>query len=249
MYRVLICDRDDRFLRRVCDATKAYMSNHGEPCGVTRCADDRALRRIMEKQDFAPDILIIDPQFAEGSDGFALADSLQKRYRCQLIFISAHPECVFDAYNVTHVWFVRKVELDNALRHALEKACENLNSLTPGRIALRADHRSVVVDKRDILYAEQTLRRIHLVCADGEEYVLYSKMDDMLLRLREDYFVRCHKSYFVNAAAVQEFSYSRIVMRDGREIPISKTYAHSVSEQLSGWFEPNTSEGSLLSAL
>ncbi len=238
LYRLLVCDRDERALRRISELAKAYMFERDEACGVTRCGDERALHRAMDKQEFSPDILIIDPLYTDGDmNGFATAGALQHRYNCQVIFVCDRFELICDAYNVTHVWFVRKDKMESELPRALAKACGNLRDRAPSRIALRAAHSNVVIDKKDILYAEQTLRRIRLICAGGEEFVLYSKMDDMLNRLHADYFVRCHKSYFVNAAEVQEFTYSRIIMRDGREIPISKTYAHAASAQLSEWFE------------
>ncbi len=231
----MIYDTDERMLRRTADLIKAQMEKRGEPCGLTQCKDEKSLRRVMQQPDFFPDILVIDAHL-EKDGGLELVGELKKRYDSQVIFTSDYPETVFAAYSVTHTWFVRKSELEEELKRALEKASENLRLTIPQKIALRASHRRIVVNKMDIVYAEQSLRRLRLVCRDGSEHVVYSKMDDMLQALNADYFVRCHKSYFVNAGAVREYTYSRILLQSGREIPISKTYARSVSEQLDNWY-------------
>ena len=64
-----------------------------------------------------------------------------------------------------------------------------------------------------------------------EEYVFYAGLEDVQRQLGEE-FLRCHKSFLVNLEKVVRFSKEQIVLEDGTNIPISRSYAKNVRQRL-----------------
>jgi DNA-binding LytR/AlgR family response regulator len=84
----------------------------------------------------------------------------------------------------------------------------------------------------DIFFFESQGRKIALR-TKAQEIVFYSKFEQLTTQL-PDSFLRCHRSYIVNAKKIKEvnFTSSVVTMSDGSVIPVSRTYRDSVKEAL-----------------
>ena len=50
-------------------------------------------------------------------------------------------------------------------------------------------------------------------------------------------FIRCHRSYLVHLDAVQGITYNSVLLKDGANLPLGRTYIKSLREALSSWRE------------
>lgn len=83
-----------------------------------------------------------------------------------------------------------------------------------------------------ILFFEAREKKVFL-STEREEYGFYDTLDDLEGRL-DDSFMRCHRSYIVNTQRIArvEISAGRIVLDDGTELPLSRSFKPTVREYL-----------------
>ena len=65
-----------------------------------------------------------------------------------------------------------------------------------------------------------------------QEHYVYMTLEELMDRLQEQRFIRIHKSYIVNFDHISEFCRQSIVLRDGTQLPVSRTYRAAVSERI-----------------
>lgn len=174
------------------------------------------------------DIFLIDIQL-EGSSGIELGKRLIKTYpQIKIIFISGYIRYAPEVYEVPHVYFVWKPDLEVRLPQALQMACrQSRRSILP--LNWKGHRKFIFMD--DIMYIERELRKSRIVLPEQEHYV-YMTLEELMDRLQEQRFIRIHKSYIVNFDHISEFCRQSIVLRDGTQLPVSRTYRAAVSERI-----------------
>lgn len=82
----------------------------------------------------------------------------------------------------------------------------------------------VLVDYDSILFFESRSKKIYL-CTGTKEYGFYGTMDQLQGEL-EQWFVRCHRGFLVNRKKIEKIAFARniVVLADGSEIPVSRTF-------------------------
>ena len=158
----------------------------------------RSTQECLADQEFLAeaDIFLIDIQL-DGSSGIELGRQLMQAHpQIKIIFISGYVRYAPEVYEVPHVYFVWKPDLEVRLPQALQAAC-------------RESRRSVLPE-----------------C----EHYVYMTLEELMERLQEQRFIRIHKSYIVNFDYIGEFCRQMVVLRDGTQLPVSRTYRAAVSE-------------------
>ena len=69
-----------------------------------------------------------------------------------------------------------------------------------------------------------------VVTISAETIDLTMTLEELMERLQEQRFIRIHKSYIVNFDYIGEFCRQMVVLRDGTQLPVSRTYRAAVSE-------------------
>ena len=89
-----------------------------------------------------------------------------------------------------------------------------------------------LIEYSRILFFEAREKKVFL-STEREEYGFYDTLDELERRL-DDRFLRCHRSYIVNARRIVrvEISASRVIMDDGTEVPLSRSFKPAVKEYL-----------------
>lgn len=73
----------------------------------------------------------------------------------------------------------------------------------------------------DIYYVEAELSKIHLVTG-SEEYVIPISISETEKLLKDDGFIKTHRSYLINANHIKEIKHRMVILENGRELPVSK---------------------------
>ena len=83
-----------------------------------------------------------------------------------------------------------------------------------------------------IVYFEAREKKV-FVRTGREEYGFYDTLDSLESRLKEE-FLRCHRSFLVNKNKIAGvyLSQNRIALKDGFEVPLSRSYKPAVKEYL-----------------
>lgn len=173
------------------------------------------------------DLILMDIHF-ETENGIDLARKLKQLYpQIVVIFISAYIEYAPQVYDVEHVYFVLKQQVDYRLPKALDAAISKIKEAKQNYIQIHWKNSIYNVPLQDILYVERSLRKCKFITMD-ETYDMYIKMEDVLKLIQKQNFIRAHYSYIINIAQVKQFHRTHVIMNNNECITISRPYEKAV---------------------
>jgi two-component system, LytTR family, response regulator len=201
---------------------RAFLQDHPEFQVVAECSDgEQAVAAISAHK---PDLLFLDVQIP-GRNGFEVLSALPAKSFPAVIFVTA-----FDKYAV------RAFEV-RALDYLL-KPFNKRESRDNERIAVKSGSRIILLRKGLIewIEAQGDYVKLHI---GKESHLLRETMAAAAERLDPNRFVRIHRSRIVNLDHVREIrplwggDYS-VLMRDGTELTMSRTYRVNFQTALNG---------------
>lgn len=83
--------------------------------------------------------------------------------------------------------------------------------------------------KKDILYLESEAHKIWIHAVQGDR-IVYDKLDSYEQKMGNS-FLRVHKSYLVNMDWIYSISSKAILLKNGMEIPVSRSKYQQVKER------------------
>lgn len=183
------------------------------------------MMHCMEKTDVFACILDIE---MPDIDGITLAERISKCYpQTYLVFCSKRDDLVFQAIHKQPIGFVRKNYLETELieiTEILKKRYENDYK------RFRVPETDMSVLLQDIVYFESCQHNILMQTVNGiKEF--RGKVGELEKMLREQGFIRIHKGFIVNARFISKITFRKLVLENGRELPVSRTYYDSAKQQ------------------
>jgi DNA-binding LytR/AlgR family response regulator len=142
---------------------------------------------------------------------------------CIIIFISNYLNYATDVYEVSHVYFVLKSEVDEKLTKALEKAFQVYNERITKNLLIRFQNTEYRIPFADITYLE-ALGRYLYIHDSKQSYKSIQSLKSIVAELSPS-FSRCHNSYLVHMKFIHSINRTSCVLTTGESIPISQTYS------------------------
>ncbi len=219
MIKIAVCDDDRKVLDGIVNVIEETYKNE-----VYIIRYDNPVNLIEDWQESLKnqtDIVILDICFRE-ENGIATAQKLQQINRnVKIIFITAYIEYASEIFEAQPFYFlvkpVDKQKIAEVVRSAMEAVKnEDIRSLI---IQTRDGIEKVRVD--DIWYVESIKRNI-VVHEVDRQISLIKKLDEVE-KMLPDYFLRCHKSFLVNADKIKRMESREFVLLNDIRIPISRT--------------------------
>ena len=218
MWKVAICDDESIIRQQLFLYIKNLEREWGEPFSVACFASGEQLLEGM-----APDtqILLLDIQM-DGVSGMETARKLRETYPdlC-LIFVTTMTQFALEAFDVHAFGFVPKPLLYEPVAKLLREAVGTLRDRAGASLALKGNDQVVVFPTNDILYFEVYGRTMLVVSTHGQE-TFNIPLRDVERQVAGMGFLRCHKSFLVNAFHIQEIGLTSVFLSNGQEIALSK---------------------------
>ena len=232
--RVMIVD-DEELARGV---VREFLQPHADVEIVAECANGfDAVKAIGELE---PDLVLLDIQMPR-LNGFEVVELAGRKSR--YIFVTAYDQYALKAFEIHAVDYLLKPfsqqRFDEALAHArgalapaqagaLDALVATVQRAKPlERVLIRdgAKVHVVPVDSIDVIEAQDDYVQIS---AGGKHYLKNQRLSELEALLDGASFVRLHRSYIVNIAAVARIEQLSkdshcAVLRDGSRIPISRS--------------------------
>jgi two-component system LytT family response regulator len=236
--RVIIVD-DEALARAV---LREYLGAHADVEIVGECANGfEAVQAIAE---LAPDLVFLDIQMPK-LDGFEVVELAGTG--THYVFVTAYDQFALRAFEVHALDYLLKPfsasRLAQALAHVRTRLQEapapepvrmqalvadaQARRLPLGRILIRDGARVQVipVDRVDHIEAQDDYVAIH---ADGRTWLKSQRLADLESQLDPHAFLRVHRSYIVNLAAIVRIEPAGkdghcAVLRSGARVPISRS--------------------------
>lgn len=139
-----------------------------------------------------------------------------------LILVSAQLQLATEVYEIPHIYFILKTELEKRIPKALYKASTILNRNINSYLSLKYNGITFRILKDNLQYVEIIGRTSHLICTT-QVFKVNMPLKDLYLLL-SGLFVRCHSSYIVNLNYIQRLSRTECTLFNGIQIPVSRTY-------------------------
>lgn len=193
-------------------------------------------RELLEGNTKA-DILFLDIQMPE-MDGMETAKLYRRQQRDALIiFVTAAPEYVFQAFDVGAFHYLVKPLVDDKFSEVFGNAVQEIKrrkteSGTPGGeyMMVQAGGVHTKILFQDIVYAEVFNRKVIIHTINGDtEY--YGKLSDLEKKAGRDFF-RTHRSFLIHFKYVLRYDAMSVIMENGTAPVAKQNYPKFVKQYL-----------------
>ena len=201
MKTIAICDDDEIQLDVSRKTVEAYVQSSDLDARIAVYSDVAAC--IDDAREF--DVVFMDIEFDEKPSGIDAVTRINELApNCQVVYLTNYLHYSLDVYQTDHVWYVLKSQLEERLPEIFRKVALIEAARRASIVITDKDDGALVnVPCESILYLERRERITHIV-TQTVVYHVREKLSELLARLPEDTFARCHNSYVVNLPHVRE---------------------------------------------
>ncbi len=221
--RFYLCDDELKMLADLSQKVSEYVPE----ARIETFSSGNVLLECLRESDC--DVLLLDIDMPDIS-GMEIAKQLMhSSNRPLLVFVTSHDELVYDSFQYHPFGFIRKGFLDSELSRVLDSCMKELKSRVKD-FWFRADSQEVRIPLEDIRYieAEGNYLKLYTTC---ETYRFRSTMAAIEAEVSDNGFIRIHKGFLVNQAAVRILANDKVQLDDGIALPMGKTYAEEARRQ------------------
>ena len=238
MYRIAICEDEPAMIREneamICRILEARCFQRNVDFSVVSFSTAEALLSSLQKQCTAFHLLLLDIRLVR-ENGVELAAYLREIHiDCSIIYITSYEEYMPDSFATRPLDYLMKPLDEKKLAKAID--WDLRKNYRPRQITLPVNGGRRRVELRDILYAEATSHK-SAVCLTEGMFFVNLPFRELIPRLHADSFCRCHNSYMVNLARVRKKTAQGLLMDNGTEIPVSRTYQKELARQFVAFME------------
>lgn len=236
--RVLIADDELPARKRL----RALLKRHADVEVIGECSHGE--ETYEGTRDLRPDVLLLDVQMPD-CDAFTLLQRLPAEERPVIIFVTAHVDFAFDAFEAAAADFVLKPFENERFDRALDRARKMVVTAaaasgkpSPRRtrfvIRRRGDIIILSTDEIDWIASEGNYVRLHV---GAKSYLVREAMQKLDESLGPS-FIRAHRSAIVNVARVERMTSGRaggtvLQLVTGTSIPVGPLYRQHLTNVLS----------------
>ncbi len=174
------------------------------------------LLKAKEAQIYLLDICLPD------ANGLDLAKHIRKQHQyAQIIFLTAHEQYVFDAFNVEPLHYLVKPINEQKLYSVLNKAIHKCNTTYSRQtFTIQVGNENIVLNEDDLYFAEAQGRKITLYLAD-QTLTYYGRISQLEQQLQGPFF-RSHRSYLVHFQHIKRYDQTTITFTNHKEAYIAR---------------------------
>lgn len=225
---IAICDDSPEDLKRIQTEFCRSVEKLGErDISLYLYQNGRSLYNDSRNRDFS--LVFLDWEMPE-LDGFDLAERLYiENPTLKVVFVSNYENMVFDAYEYTPLWFVRKNALARDMMKALQKYF-SMTAKTQLRYRMSDGFGLRDVHLGSIMYAECSGHTIIVHMRDQTSLQMYGTLKSLEEEWNRHGFLRVHKNYLVNVRYIMEVGSRTIRLSNGSELDMGKNKRKRIVE-------------------
>lgn len=225
MLRIGICDdlAEARFVLRA--ALERILENRKMQGQIFEFSSGETLLHWFDCHAGELDLVFMDMELHR-LDGMETARQLREADAgLQLVFVTGHPEHVFEGYAVGALGYLLKPPEPKELAAVVERAQAALYRNLDRSYICRNGDIYYRIPIASILYFASDRRQVRCV-AEGRTYTFYGKLDAVAADVGRR-FVRIHQRYLVRAGAVDRMDSNEVILRSGERLPVSRSCQQS----------------------
>lgn len=178
------------------------------------------------------DVLFLDIDLGNES-GIGIAERIAVKYpELVVIFVTGHREFANDAFDVDAMGYIVKPVDEKKMERVLKKTLSHVEAIRSKKpsetIVITVENLKKKIFQNDILYIERQQAK-SIITLKGKEYGVYETITSLAERLTDD-FLRISQSYIINKSFIVGIEGNNILLKNGMDIPIGRTYRKDVLE-------------------
>jgi two-component system response regulator AgrA len=224
MLKVAALDDDPEILDKYKKQIPIWFSEHnivGDLILATK--DQNELMEEIERNTI--NVCILDISLRSDTNGLTLAKVIrEKKFEIEIIFVTNCLDFIKQAFEVKAYQFIYKHCFDELETTLVQLATEKESQKQP-YIKIKCNSEIFFVPISDINNIERLKNRTVVHSTKGE-YVTYEGLEDIVNRIDDGRFKRCHRSVFVNSDKIYSIDLKRkvITLEDGTSCDIGPKF-------------------------
>ncbi len=234
MLRIAICDDNRNFVEFMTQAVKReFETQTDEKIEIESYLSSELLFAHHNMKPF--DVVFLDIDMPELS-GFQLAAAISGSGDCYIIFVTNHPELVYDSLYFRPLNFITKSRdsfFDNKLHSVVNQLFIELKQNMPVVLENKIAGR-VAVMMKGIYYIQSSKHYVIYHTCGREPISVRGNIGELEEYLAAYDFVRIHKCFLVNLRHVFNIDKDKdeVIFKHGFRLNMSKNYKQSADEKL-----------------
>jgi len=174
-----------------------------------------------------------------GMSGIELAKQIRKIEHTkmleprEIVFVSASNQYAAESFEVNAFSYLLKPAVPQKVTNILQQIIGIKNTKDVAGIPLITKTMTRFLYFREVSFIEVRNNKVHFNLIDGNEVAITSTLGALLPKIMEDRrFGRCHRSFVVNMNDTKTIQDNIVVMRSGKQIPVTRTYADFRNEYI-----------------
>lgn len=230
---IALVDDDNDWLRKASDYIQTSADKSLIPVELLCFNSGQELFSYTEKVINA---VFMDIELEQGS-GIDLVTKINDLWpNCQIVYCTEYMHYAMDVYGTKHAFFLSKSRIGDRIDHILKRLLRvwQMENMTLSFHVLKVGEKAFKV--KDILYFERKTRQTILVTAHGH-YNIKEKTLEIIKKLPEGDFTRCHACFTVNLSCIDRKNGSSFELINGESVPISRSFAEKTKSDYLHWCE------------
>lgn len=226
----------------ICDDEKTAVALHEkivrdclQACGIgyeiTSYAQSRNLLYDITDDGFFYDLILLDIEMP-GISGMEIPQQIKGFLpNVKVIFVTSHTEYAIDAFELSIFRYVPKSNLQAKLAAAVEDAAKLIELQTGREYRIQTANRMEKIPYKDIYYVQREGKNASIVSCAGTSKVRKS-LQQVFAELDAPEFIFIDRGFIVNIIQIMKISDGMAVLKNGEQLPISRSHLQQVKQQL-----------------
>ena len=215
---IAVCDNNEKELQKLIRILNAVCLETNIPAEIYSFHSVRAFLNASASCNFT--IAFMDIPI-DSMSSIKAARSISKRQDCRFVFTAVSTEHAVEAFALNAAHYLLKPLTKESVSEALRR-CIPPDFANPEKVVeIKFNNVLLPIPAEKILYIE--VRNKHCtIHTETDCFVTRTSLRALYENLDSNLFIRAQQSFAVNMSFIDSFFYDRIVLRNGKEISLSR---------------------------
>lgn len=229
--RIAICDDEEKAVILHEKIVKDSLHAQGIGYEITTYTQSRNLLYDITDDGFFYDLILLDIEMLEIS-GMEIPQQIKGFLpNVRIIFVTSHTEYAIDAFELSIFRYVPKNNLEVKLAAAVTDAVKLIELEAGQEYTIQTANRMEKIPYKDIFYIQRDGKNASIVSNAGISKVRKS-LQQVFDELNAPEFIFIERGYIVNIIQIMKISGSMVVLKNGKQLPISRSHLQGVKQKI-----------------